>query len=90
MDAHQFYLCLRDMLFCLQIGFGFVRDAVVCSVLERTCGFEPSSETTAPRYLKHVSVSFTLISLWMPLFVITLIFSALMSIPYLVQVWWRL
>ena len=57
---------------------------------------EPSSETTAPRYLKLVTVPnfcpFTCIFLWMPfaLFVISLVFSALISILYLVQVLSRL
>ena len=55
-------------------------------ILERTSGLEPSSETTVPRYLKLVTVSsiclFTFIFLWMPLalFVISLVFSALISI----------
>ena len=61
----------RDMLLSLQMGFSFVRAAVACAILERTSGLEPSSETTAPRYLKLVSVPnfcpFTFISLWMPL-----------------------
>ena len=82
----------RDMLLSLQMGFSFVRAAVACAILERTSGLEPSSETTAPRYLKLVTVPntcpFTFISLWMPLalFVISLVFSALISILYLVQV----
>ena len=86
----------RDMLLSLQMGFGFVRAAVACAFLERTSGLEPSSETTAPRYLKLVTVPnfcpFTFISLWMPLalFVISLVFSALISILYLVQVLSRL
>ena len=69
----------RDMLLSLQIGFSFVRAAVACAILERTSGLEPSSETTAPRYLKLVTVPnffpFTFISLWMPfaLFVISLV-----------------
>ena len=41
-----------DMLLSLQMGFSFVRAAVACAILERTSGLEPSSETTAPRYLK--------------------------------------
>ena len=67
----------RDMLLSLQMGFSFVRTAVACAILERTSGLEPSSETTAPRYLKLVTVPnfcpITFISLWMPLalFVIT-------------------
>ena len=86
----------RDMLLSLQMGFSFVRAAVACAILERTSGLEPSSETTAPRYLKLVTVPnfcpFTIISLWMPLalFVISLVFSALISILYLVQVLSRL
>ena len=58
----------RDMLLSLQMGFSFVRAAVACAILERTSGLEPSSETTAPRYLKLVTVPnfcpFTFISLW--------------------------
>ena len=85
----------RDML-SLQTGFSFVRAAVACAILERISGLEPSSETTAPRYLKLGTVPnfcpFTFISLWMPLalFVISLVFSALISILYLVQVLSRL
>ena len=81
----------RDMLLSLQMGFSFVRAAVACAILERTSGLDPSSETTAPRYLKLVTVPntcpFTFISLWMPLalFVISLVFSALISILYLVN-----
>ena len=48
-------------------GLQFVRAAVACAILERTSGLEPSSETTAPRYLKLVTVPnfcpFTFISL---------------------------
>ena len=49
------------------MGLSFVRAAVACVVLERTSGLEPSSETTAPRYLKLVTIPnlcpFTFISL---------------------------
>ena len=82
----------RDTLLFLQMGFSFVRASVACDILERISGLEPSSETTAPRYLKLVTVPsfclFTFISLWMSLalFVISLVFSALISILYLVQV----
>ena len=84
------------MLLSLQMDFSFVRAAVACAILERTSGLEPSSETTAPRYLKLGTVPnfcpFTFFSLWMPLalFVISLVFSALISILYLVQVLSRL
>ena len=61
----------RDMLLSLQMGFSFVRAVVACAILERTSGLEPSSETTAPRYLKLVTVPnfcpFTIISIWKPL-----------------------
>ena len=66
--------------------------SVVCAILERTSDLEPSSETTAPRYLKLVKVPsfypFTFISPRMPLalFVISLVFPAQISILYLVQV----
>ena len=46
----------RDMLLSLQKGFRLVRDAVACAILERISGLEPASETTAPRYLKLVTV----------------------------------
>ena len=56
----------RDML-SVQTGFGFVRAAVAWVIVVGTSGFEPSSETTAPRYLKLITVPsfcpFTLISL---------------------------
>ena len=86
----------RYMLLSLQTGFSFVRAAVACAILERTSGLEPSSEITGPRYLRLVKVPkfchFTFISLWMllALFVISLVFSALISILYLVQVLSRL
>ena len=82
----------RDALLSLQMGFSFVRAAVVCAILERISGLEALSETTAPRNLKLVTVPnfcpFTFISLWMPLalFVISLVFSALICILYLVRV----
>ena len=69
---------------------------MACAFLERTSGSEPSSETTAPRYLKLVTVPnfcpFTFMYLWVQLvpFVISLVFSALISILYLVQVFSRL
>ena len=86
----------RDRLLSLQMGFSFVRAAVACAILERTSGLEPSSKTTAPRYLKLFTVPntclFTFISLWMPsaLFVISLVFSALISMLFRVQVLSRL
>ena len=84
------------MLLSLHIGFSFVRAAVAYILLERTSDFKPSSETIAPRYLELVTVpSFrplTLTSLWMQLalFVMSLVFSALISIFYRLQVLSRL
>ena len=53
------------------MGYSFVRAAVACAILERISGLEPSSETTAPMYLKLVTplnvCPFAFISLWMPL-----------------------
>ena len=46
----------REMLFSLQTGFGFVRAPVACAIVERTSEFEPSSQNTAPRSLKVVTV----------------------------------
>ena len=80
----------------LHIGFSFVRAVVVCTILESTSGFQSSSETIAPRYLKLVTIpSFCpliMISLWISvsLSVISFVFLALISILYLVQVLSRL
>ena len=49
----------RDKLSSLHIGLSFVRATVVCSILERTPGFEPSSETIAPRYLNNETCHFS-------------------------------
>ncbi len=78
---------LREILLSFQTGFSLVNAAVVCAILESISGLEPSSVLTEPRYLKLVTVSsfcpFTLISVLMPLvlFVISLVFSALISMP---------
>ena len=78
---------LREILLSFQTGFNLVNAAVVCAVLESISGLEPSSVITEPSYLKLVTVSsfclFTLISVLMPLvlFVISFVFSALISMP---------
>ena len=82
---------VREMLLSYQTGLNLVNAVVVRAILESISGLEPSSDTTEPRYLKHVTVSsfcpFTLISLLMPLvlFVINLISSALISMPWAVE-----
>ena len=67
----------------MQTGFNLVNAAVVCAILESVSGLEPSSDKTEPSYLKLVTVSsfcpFTLMPL--VLFVISLVFSALISMP---------
>ena len=78
---------LREILLSIQTGFPLVNAAVACATLESISGLEPSSVITEPRYLKLVTVSsfchFTLISVLMPLvlFVISLVFMALISMP---------
>ena len=78
---------LGEMLMSFQTGFSFVNAAVVCAILESISGLEPPSVITEPKYLKFVTVSrfclFILISVLMPpvLFVISLVFSALISVP---------
>ena len=78
---------LREILLLIQTGFSLAHAAVVYAIVEGISGLEPSSFITEPRYLKLVTVSsfcpFTLISLLMPLvlFVISLVFSALISMP---------
>ena len=85
----------RDVL-SLQISISFLRAAVACAILEKLSGLESSIETTAPRYLKCVTVPsifpFTWISLYMrlALFIISLVLSALISIVNLVLVLSRL
>ena len=74
---------LREILLTFQTGFKLV--GVVYAILESISCLEPSSVITEPRYLKLVTVSsfcpFTFISVLMPvmLFVISLVFSALIS-----------
>ena len=78
---------LREILPSFQTGFNLVNAAVVCAILESILGLEPSLVITKPRYLKLVTVSsfcpFTSVSVLMPLvlFVISLVFSALISMP---------
>ena len=78
---------LREMLLSFQTGFSLVNAAVVCAILESISGLEPSSVIIEPRHLKLVIVSsfcpFILISVLKPLvlFVISLVFSALISMP---------
>ena len=82
---------LKEILLSIQIGFSLVNAAVACAILHSNSGLEPSSVITEPRYMKLVTVSsfcpFTLISVLMPLvlFVVSLVFSALISMPQAVE-----
>ena len=82
---------LREILLSFQTGFSPVNAAFVCAILESILGFKPSSVITEPRYLKLVTVSsfcqFNLISVLVPLvlFVISLVFSALISMLQAVE-----
>ena len=82
---------LREILLSFQTGFNLVNAAVACAILESISGLEPSSVITEPWYLKLVTISsfcpFTLISVLMPLalFVISLVLSALISMPWAVE-----
>ena len=78
---------LIETLLSFQAGFNLVKTAVVSAILESISGLEPSSVITEPSYMQLVTVSsfcpFTLISVLMlvVLFVISLVFSALISMP---------
>ena len=78
---------LKEILLSFQTGFNFANATVVYAILESISDLEPSSVINEPRYLRLVTVSsfcpFTLISVLMPLvlFVISVVFSALISMP---------
>ena len=85
-------LKLREILLSFQAGFNLVSAAVVCAILESISKLQPSSVIIEPRYLKLVAISsfcsFTLISVLtlLVLFVISLVFSAPISMPEAVEV----
>ena len=86
---------LTVMFLSFHKGFNLVSAAVVCAILASISGLEPTSVIIDPKYLKLVTVSslcpLTLTSVLMPcvLFVISLVFSALISMPYDVDVFSR-
>lgn len=79
---------LIEMFLLFHIGFNFVSAAVVCAILERISGLDPSSVIIPPKYLKLVTGSSCLLLIIMSLakpsglLVITLAFSALIPMPY--------
>ena len=78
-------LQVREILLSFQTGFNVVNAAV--AILKSISRLEPSSIITEPMYLKLMTVSsfcqFTLIFALMPLvlFVISLVFSAMIAVP---------
>ena len=78
---------LREIFMSFQTGFNHVNAAVVCAILESIAGLEPSSVITEPRYLKLVTISsfcpliFISVLMQLVLFVISLVFLALISMP---------
>ena len=82
---------LKEILLSVQTGVNLVSAAVVCATVESISGLEPSSVLSEPRYLKLVTVSsfctLIMISVLMllVLFVISLVFSALISMSQSVE-----
>ena len=88
---------LREMLPSFQTGFSLVDAAVVRAILESISGLEFSSVISEPRYLNLWQSQVCVHLLWslhvlMPLvlFVISLVFSALISMPWTVEALSRL
>ena len=86
---------LTVMFLSFHKGFNLVSAADICAILASISGLELSSVIIDPKYMKLVTVSslcpLTLTSVLMPcvLFVISLVFSALISMPYDVDVFSR-
>ena len=86
-SAHiSLILFFRVMLLFFHIGVSLAIAAEVCAIIERISGFDPSSDSIAPRYLKlsTVSSSFPLMSIRscmsFELLVMSFVFFALISI----------
>ena len=83
---------LMAMFLSFQMTSSLVTAAVVWAILESTSGLYPSSDTIVPIYLKLRTVSSFLLSMVMSvlmplvLFVIIWVFSALICMPYAVEV----
>ena len=83
---------LMAMFLSFQMTINLVTAAVVWAVLESTSGSDPSSDTIAPKHSKLRTVSSFLLSMVMSvlmplvLFVISWVFSALICMPYAVEV----
>ena len=81
------FLKLREMPLSFQTVFNLVNATVVCAIPECISGLEPSSVIDQPRYLKLVTVlnfclfSLTSVLMSLVLFVISLVFLALITMP---------
>ena len=80
----------EDMSLSVEIDVSFGRALVGCAIIEKTFAMELSSDTTSPKVFEigcsSQPLSFTWISfnVSFPLFVTQLVFSALISILYIV------
>ena len=84
-DHISLILELSAMFLSFHMALSFVNAPIVWAILDIISCFDPSSVTTEPKYLKLWTVSsFWLIPL--VLLVISLVFSALISMPYFVDV----
>ena len=91
-DRISLILELSAMFLSFHMALSFVNAPIVWAILDIISCFDPSSDTTEPKYLKLWTVS----SFWPPmltskliplvLLVISLVFSALISMPYFVDV----
>ena len=83
------------MFLSVQMTFSLVTAALVWAILESTSSLDPSSDNIATRYLKLQTVSsfllYMVMSVMMPLvlFVINRVFSAMICMPYDVEVFSR-
>ena len=66
-ERTRFIFDLIDLFLSLHIGFCFVRAAVACSILGRTSGFDPLSETIATRFEGCYSTQLLFLYLDLPL-----------------------
>ena len=88
----SFTLVWRDMFWSLQVGFCFRNAPEFCAALARISAFDPCSfnGTKVFELLKCISffwATVILVVMGLALFVISLVLSSLISMPYLEAVW---
>ena len=85
-------LVFRQMFLSLQMGLSFDIAAVVCAARDKISALDPSSVIMEPRYLNWSTVSSScpltliLVEICLSLFVISFVFSALISMSNLEDV----